>query len=251
MRSFILAFQFLTILPFPKVEIKPTHFGLAMVYCPVVGLFLGGFLYAIHQLIRVFLEHFSPELQAFLILAILTILTRALHLDGFADFTDGFWGGETKEETLRMMKDSNIGAFATVGLILLILGKYLSLAQIVENGSALLIIMVFPMISRWGMVLTCFCTKYPTEKGGLAKAFMESLRWPHILLATLLTLSICFALLGKWAPWIVVCAVIVVTAVRLLASRKIGGITGDVVGATGEFIELIVLIFWAGLPRTG
>ncbi len=246
MTALILAFQFLTILPLPKITAEPKHFGAAMMFFPLVGFFLGGILYIIHVAARQFSGYFSPELQALLMLATLTILTRALHLDGFADFVDAFWGGRSEEDILRIMKDSHVGAFAVVGLILLILGKYLLLTQLIEDGSSTLIVLVFPMVSRWGMVLLCFGATYARVEGGLGKSFVESLRWRHLLVASVLAFVSSFFLLKGFAIWVFVPAIAVVASMRLLGSRKIDGITGDMSGATGEFIELLVL-FGGGL----
>lgn len=241
MKNIILAFQFLTILPLPNVTAESKHFGRLMIYFPLVGLFLGGVLFGFHLAVSSFPERFPSELEPLFMLILLVVLTRGLHLEGFADFLDGFLGGRDHASILRIMKDSRSGAFAVVGVVFLILGKFIFLQRIVESGDPPWILCVFPCVSRWSAVLFCFRARDPRPEGGLANTFTEALGLSHLLLATSVAFAISFYFLGKVAAGYFVLAGALSFCLRLLSHKKIGGITGDVIGANVELTEFGIL----------
>ena len=118
-------------------------------------------------------------------MGLLAFLTRGLHLDGFADTLDGLASGGSKERILEVMRDSRIGAFGVIGLILLIGGKYLALDQF-PNGFVPYSLILMTVMGRNSMVLVCFRSPYARSGEGLAKPFTENLgyRETAISLAT-------------------------------------------------------------------
>ena len=126
--SFIVALQFLTSIPVPlKREYTPREMGKSTLYFPVVGLIIGLTLAGLHWLLGLLLPY--GLVNAFIIIA-LVLLTGAIHLDGFADTCDGIAGHRTVEERWQVMRDSRVGAFGVVGVVLLLLVKYTALGSI-------------------------------------------------------------------------------------------------------------------------
>jgi len=242
MKPLILAFQFLTILPLPHSKTEPGRFGQAMMYFPVVGLFLGAFLYGCHWAIN-FLNP-PPSIQAFILMFASAVLTRALHLEGFADFLDGFLGGNDKTATLAIMKDSRAGVFAVIGLIFALLGNWLFLSEILANGKQT-ILLLYPVLSRWCMVLLCFRNRDTRQSSGLVAAFLDSLSFKHVFVSSVITFVWVALFIGATAIPVILIAVAVASAIRYLSKKKIEGVTGDVVGAACVICELAVVGFWA------
>ena len=123
----ILAIQFLTRIPIEKeIEFSQENIRNSMFFYPFVGLLIGG----IGALIFYISGNFNIEISAFLTIISLIILTGGLHIDGLSDMLDGFLSNKDPDKTLDIMKDSRVGAFGVMGIVLLILGKYI----IIKNG---------------------------------------------------------------------------------------------------------------------
>ena len=240
MKSLILAFQFLTILPLPHQNLQDKHFGQSMMFFPLVGLFIGGTLYALHLLAE-YQNVFSSRVEAFLLLFVSTLLSRALHVEGFADFLDGFLGGQSRANILEIMQDSRAGVFAVIGVVLLLLGKYVALCEVLDSNKLLLVVTV-PVLARWGMVLLFYRAQDPRKKGGLARPFLQSLRGGHVLVGSVLAVSISFFLLRFAAIPFILLTLTTMWLVRKVATRQIAGVTGDVAGACAELTELLLLL---------
>src|ERR671922_973115 len=121
MHRLALAFQFLTILPWPKTEVRyPEDLGGSMAFYPIVGAALGSIMVGVHA---VGSEVFPDGILRPALVVLLIILTGGLHLDGFADVCDGFYGGKSKAEALRIMKDPHLGTMAVIGIITVLMMK--------------------------------------------------------------------------------------------------------------------------------
>jgi adenosylcobinamide-GDP ribazoletransferase len=249
MSSFSLAWQFLTILPWRKSgqECTPQLLGRSMAYYPTIGLLLGLILWAAHWP----LSHFLPQaLGDGLIVLILVILTGALHLDGLADTLDGLAAGRAPEERLRIMKDHRVGTFGVVGLILALGLKFLALHSLdTENvGRALLVALT---LSRWSMVQLTYHAPYARRQGGLGLPFKENLKKREMVIATITSLAVSLIVFrfGGAILWLGVG--LFTLLFQSFFERKIGGITGDILGAANETNEVFALILICGMLRVG
>ena len=131
MRSFLIAVAFLTIVPIRfRSQLPAAAVARSRFWFPVVGLLLG---LALGGLANLVAGLGKPSLEAFLVLLAWVLLTGALHLDGFTDLCDGLFGGSTPEERLRIMKDPHLGTFGLVGGVLLMLGKFVLLVEVVQK----------------------------------------------------------------------------------------------------------------------
>lgn len=239
MKNFLRALSFLTILPVGQNRLsEEKELARSMAFFPLVGLLIGLLLTAGYYLFSLFLR---KSITLWTTVGLLALLTRGLHLDGFADTLDGLGSGGTKEKMLEVMKDSRIGAFGVIGLILLIGGKYLALDQI-SNGFIPYSLILMVVMGRNSMVLVCYRSPYPRPEGGLAKPFSENLRPRELIISLASTCVIAFILQGWKGPLLFVAICFFSLGYRFFFIKKLGGITGDVLGAANELSELLCLI---------
>jgi len=236
--TFPLALTFLTVFPWRwSGEASPGDLGRSLFWYPFVGALLGLIYWGAGILL---IRFFLPTAAAAILLVLTVLLTRGLHLDGLADTMDGLGGGRTLEERLAIMKDSRLGAFGGISLVLVLLVKFaflqsaLSLAQV--RG-----LMLFPLISRWGVVLLAGLAPYARPGGGLGQAITEGATLPLIAGATAATVIMCFLAGGFPGLIILVLAGLVVWGLSWYFRRTLHGITGDVYGAVCEILETLVL----------
>ncbi|OGO22112.1 MAG: cobalamin 5'-phosphate synthase [Chloroflexi bacterium RBG_16_50_9] len=240
--SFLSAWQLLTSIPLPwhrEARMEPPRS--ATVYFPVVGLIIGLILAGLSWILSFFLP--LAVVNALLMVA-LVVITGALHLDGFADTCDGIAGHKPVEERWRVMRDSHTGAFGVVGIVLLLLVKYVSLNSI-PPALITATLLFMPVVSRWAIVYAIFAYPY-ARPAGLGMAFKQKTRWPQFTAATLITLAVAGALFPFFSMMgflLVVGVWIVTVAFAAYLKRKFAGLTGDTYGAINEIAEVIVLVF--------
>lgn len=247
-RSFLFAWHFLTLLPLSRTHHEPTAADLpdSMAWYPLVGLAIGALLAATDLLLSTL---FQPSVVAALVITLLVVLTRGLHQDGLADTVDGLVGGRTPAARLAIMRDPRIGALGATGLSLSLLLRFAGLLALPSQArwTALLCL---PAISRWAMVATAVGMPYARAEGGLAAGFLAGLSRRHFMVATGWVVMIVCLNIG------VVNAVLglsVAGALVLLLRRAwrlwFGGVTGDLLGATNELVEIALLLvvpLWMG-----
>jgi adenosylcobinamide-GDP ribazoletransferase len=234
-----LALTFLTKLPWPwRGPADGTALARSMFWFPWVGALLGlifwGAWAGLHRVLP------APAAAA-LLLTLTVWVTGGLHLDGLADTADGLGGGRTPEEALSIMKDSRVGAFGVISLILGLVLKFslfLSLATQTRGAGALLL---FPIISRWSMVFLAYLSPYARSEGGLGQAMTLGVS-PRVLIgASLSAGGLSLLILGAPGLVLLIIAAALVWLGSLYFQRRLGGITGDILGATNEIVEIMVL----------
>jgi adenosylcobinamide-GDP ribazoletransferase len=237
-RTFPLALTFLTICPWPRLPLAaPRDLARSMFWFPWVGAILGLLYWGAFKV----LVNVVPVMVASALLLSLTVITtRGLHLDGLADTLDGLGGGGGPETRLAIMKDSRLGAFGAVGLILALILKGAFFLGIAETGRETALIL-FPVLSRWGMVLLAALSPYARPEGGLGQAMTEGVSANLAAGATLSALVLAVVIFGlRGAALMAGLGIIVLVSSRYF-SQKLGGITGDVLGAVNELGEILVL----------
>ncbi len=236
---FRLAGAFLTIFPVAgKLDFSPERLGRSMGLFPAVGLALGLLLVLVNGLLTPLLPRAVLDC---LLLILLIWTTGALHLDGLADLFDGLAGGRDRERSLRIMKDSRVGAIGAVGLVMVLLLKYLCLYHVpLAQKSAALILM--PAAGRWSQVFLASCSSYIRSEGGTGAAFVDNVGRPELLRASLTLLLAALVLLAGDGVWL--CLLLLLGATLLLHyfERRLGGVSGDVLGAATELIEVLSLL---------
>jgi len=237
MISLFTAFQFLT--TFPAVirhAFSAQELGRAVGFFPLVGLALGGVLYGLDYSLSLV---FPLPVTAILVLAAWLLLTRALHFDGFLDTCDGLFGGFTPERRLEIMRDSRVGAFGVAGGGLLLLAKYAALVSL-QGLSGLVFA---PVLGRWVLSIAIFAYPYAREKG-LGRDMKDNVRWPQVILATVVAVIVAWLLAGWMGLLAFALAGIVLWLGAGFVLRRIPGLTGDSYGALCELTELAVLLFF-------
>ncbi len=229
------AVAFLTILPVGYPEGHQP--GRAFAWFPLVGLLLGLIVAGVASL-----RFFPADVVAFLTLAVWVILTGGLHLDGFGDSCDGLLATVTPERRLEIMKDPRAGSWAVVGLGLLLLGKWVTLAHI-----APMLLILPPVLGRWSMVLAAYHFPY-ARPSGMGAYFRQGLGQGQLVTASISSLLVGLTLFWLYPQRfaLLVCLItaplIVALVGRWAAGRLGGGLTGDVYGALCELTELVCLI---------
>jgi adenosylcobinamide-GDP ribazoletransferase len=238
MKRFLIAIQFLTILPFNiKGRIGEEDFGKSLIYFPIVGLLLGLFLVSIAYISL----SLPPMVRSILILVAWIVITGGIHLDGFADTCDGFYGTRPKEEILKIMRDSRIGTMGAAGVVMLLLFKFAMLSSIRPEDLWKVLVMTV-VFARWSQVLACYTSRYAREEGK-AKYFIEYAKKADMFIGALFTLILNWFLMG--IKGVILFALLLATIFLFIkhVKRKIGGMTGDTIGATNEIAEAAALLF--------
>lgn len=180
-----------------------------------------------------------PGAAAALTLATAALLTGALHEDGLADTADGLFGGRTPARRLEMMKDSRLGSYGALALILVTLLRWSALAALAEAGALLPGLVAAGALSRAPMA--AIMAALPNARGaGLAHATGRPAA-RTALAAVLLALAIAALATGGATPVLALAATLPTLALARAAHSRIGGQTGDILGATQQLAEAAVL----------
>jgi adenosylcobinamide-GDP ribazoletransferase len=243
MSGLLAAFQFLTLLPV-KRNFTAEQIGRSTVYFPIVGVVIGLILAGVNYGLSFILP---AAVVNVLLIALLAVLSGALHLDGLADTLDGLAGHRTAEQRLAIMRDSRIGGFGAIGVALFLLIEYVSL-NAVPADLKLYILILAPTLSRWLMVNSIFLYPY-ARPAGLGKAYKDAVGWRQFALATAITLILAVGLLRGAGAVIMAGVWIITTLSALYCKHQLSGLTGDTYGAVNElatagaFLLVVLLAF--------
>lgn len=238
--KFRTALMFFTRIPVGEIEYSQEYLNHSNKYLPVIGWMVGG----LSALGFMLLNPILPvEIAVVLSMAISILLTGAFHEDGFADVCDGFGGGWTKEKILEIMKDSRIGAFGVIGLVMLMLTKFLSMSQIPVSilPAALITGHTF---SRYSAVLLIFTHKYVRDDHtGKSKPIGKELNRPELIFASI-TALLPFLFFPHFGFLLIIPVILLIKHVYARYIKKwIGGYTGDCLGALQQITETSFYIF--------
>ena len=247
MTGLVVAARYLTIVPLPGVVPgRADSLGRAAVWFPAIGLGIGAVLVGAERATAVL---FPSLLAALLTVTAWKLLTGGLHLDGLADCLDGL-AGRDAEHRLAIMRDSRIGAFGAIGLILFLLLEVVAVAELPSGvrGRALLVV---PVIARATPPL--LVRLFPAAKSeGLGAAFGASVSGWAVPTALAIALVVALAALHAVAVPVFTISVLSALALTRFFAARVSGITGDVLGAGIEVAELAGLLTvsaWSHLVR--
>lgn len=246
LRAFWAALLFFTRVPLPRwCRCGPEDLPAAARYFPFVGVFVGAFGALVWWLAR---HVFPSEIAVVLSMVATVLLTGAFHEDGFTDVCDGFGGGWDKAQVLAIMKDSRVGAFGVIGIVLLLGLKALALGRI-PPGLMIATLIAGHAISRWASTTVIFTEVYVRDDpGAKSKPLATALSVRSLTVATLFGLApLALLPLRLWTTL----AVVLVARWWFVRStrRRIGGYTGDVLGAMQQIAEVafylaVVALTW-------
>lgn len=233
------ALVFLTILPVAAASPgSARELGRSMAYFPLIGLGLGLLLAAANMGLGIL---FPPSVASLLILLLLIYCTGALHLDGVADTADGMYGIRDRATRLRIMKDSRVGAMGVVALLCLLLIKVVTLTAI-PVAAQWRVLVALPVIGRWMMVALAVLAPYARSEGGTGSAFVEQAGRRELLIATMTLAAVLLCLFKLWGLTLLAALILAVIASERYFYRRLGGVTGDILGAVCEWSEALFLL---------
>ncbi len=246
LNGFGTALQTLTAIPWPARE--PADFAASLPWFPIIGLLVGGILYGINLSLAIFPLPPWPIGTALLLLAADICLTRGLHLDGVADWADSLGAIQGREKRLAIMKDSAVGAFGVMAIVVTVLLKWMAFERLISCGTALWIIPVF-ILSRDRMVALITTLPYARAGEGMGRPFVVQASFRKRVLSHAATL-----LLGVFfGPFFGILFFLGWVETRLFGRRcrnVFGGITGDLLGTANEMVEITLLMFCAFFGET-
>ena len=241
MKSFLSALSFLTFIPTLRpASITQRVISNSRAWFPLVGLLMGLALVGIEWGAR---ELFPVYLTAALLLAFMIVITRGLHLDGFMDSCDGLFGGDTPERRREIMRDSHVGAFAVVGAAGLLILKYGALVSLLSLNVAgkEWVLLLFPVLSRWTMVLLLAVFPYSRARG-LGTPFHRGNAVIATGAAAVMAVAAAILLGGIGGAALLVGVSLLALLLGQGISRMLTGLTGDSYGAVNELSEAAVLM---------
>ena len=238
MRTLRIAFGLLTTLPVKLPgDWSAGDSGRASLWYPLVGLVIGALTWLVW---RGAILVFPPLVAGILALAAWVAWTGGLHLDGLADCCDGLLASASIERRLEIMKDPHLGAFAVIGLILVLLLKAAALVSLTYAAS--FGILLAAALARWCILPAGLLPS--ARPGGLGADFSAGLKRSFILVSGVLPIALAFVLEVRGVVSLLLGAGAAALILQLAKSR-IGGVTGDVLGMIVEIVETVVLLVFA------
>jgi len=239
-RHFCAACRFLTVFPLPGTfgadgeDLKGS-----LPYFPIVGILLG---LAAGGAAWLAWELFPPSVAAVILTLVLLSFSGALHLDGLADCADGFFSARDRARMLEIMRDSRIGVMGVVAVFAVLLLKICSLSSLSQND-AVRAAMLMPLAGRAALVVMIFLLPYVRKEGGLGSPFYASGSSRALAVSLVLFLGIGGIFLRLKGITAAIAVLMTVFIFSRYCHRKIGGTTGDCLGAACELAEMVTALF--------
>jgi adenosylcobinamide-GDP ribazoletransferase len=238
------ALMFYTRLPVPKISnYQEDYLNKATRYFPLIGWIVGsiaaGVVYGSFYI-------FPEEITIILSMVVSVLITGAFHEDGFADVCDGFGGGWSKSKILEIMKDSRVGTFAVIGLLMIFLLKFFALLTLLNRDIWLVMkVLVFAhVVSRFFALTFVLTTPYSREDAlSKIKPIAKSLRGLDVSIALLFTLPTFLFFVEVKMLFLIATLLILKIYLRHFFVKWIGGYTGDCLGAAQQISEVVVYLF--------
>lgn len=246
--AFSLALQFLTRIPVPvRSVLRPEDYGRSVFFFPFVGLIIGLIISLMMAGLDSLFPRADPGVAAVLLLTAWVLITGGLHLDGLADVADAWIGGHgDRDKTLAIMKDPRSGPMAMMVVVLIMLAKFAALRAAVERDAWEMLVWT-PVLGRSAMLLMMLTTSY-VRPGGIGVVYTEHLPRRGCV-GLLLALTTLVVLQWRWdSAALLVLLGIGFVFLRRAFLQRLGGTTGDTLGATCELTEasaLLILVLLA------
>jgi adenosylcobinamide-GDP ribazoletransferase len=235
-----LAVSFLTILPvIDQRRASEDTVAASFAWFPIVGFLLGVALCAEDWILA---HVFAQVIRSVLIVISLTVITGAVHLDGLADTADALGAGRNRERALDILRDSRVGTFGASAIFFDLTLKILALSTLAGTRRYAALI-IAPTLARWALLLVAAGLPYLRTSGSGSALLGGKISVARTAVVAVFTLLV-MLMLGAMRPIALATAVAIaiVLAMRIFYRRWLGGVTGDLIGACGELVEIAVLI---------
>lgn len=240
MRKFLVAVSFFTRLSINVKDVKEDEFYESMIMMPVVGLIIGTLL----AVVAWALSYINlPMVAAIVVILTYLWISGGLHLDGVADTVDGLMSARDRERVMEIMKDSRLGSFGAIALILYFLTFFTGLVIVIPLNPWVLVLM--PVVGRFCGIQNCCFSTYAQGGGGLGRRITEITKPWHFVLYLILIAVPAYFVFGL--PVVIGLGASMVFAfyLRHVFYKGIGGMTGDTIGMTIELSQMAFLLTMA------
>ena len=248
---FVIAVQFLTRLPVPRLEgFQTSWLSDSARYFPAVGVLVGALCITVWWLGSLV---FAPPVAIGLMMGASLLLTGAFHEDGFADVCDGFGGGRTRDRVLLIMKDSRIGAYGAIGIAMMLGLKWCCLVALPFQALPVIVVAAH-MTSRWSATALIWRLRNQrADDDSKSKPFADALSGPNWFLSGAIgalvfspaLLLIAPSSYGRTLPSLLaalLASLLTTLTAAMYFQRRIGGYTGDCLGAVQQLAELAFML---------
>jgi adenosylcobinamide-GDP ribazoletransferase len=220
----------------PSVTFEEDSLSRSVKFFPLVGLAVGS---GAALLQSVLIVHLARPLTAFVVLTYLVLITGCLHEDGLADTADGFGGGWTKDRVLAILRDSRIGSYGAIALVLSLLARYLLLASLPMERFIAYVISAH-VLCRWSSLPLSYFLPPAREQEGQGARIAKLTSFSSLLFGSALSTAIVIFALRRSSVAPLLVAPLIVLVSGWFYNRKIGGVTGDCFGATNQLTEIAI-----------
>ena len=211
-----------------------------MAWFPLIGLLMG-MTFALEDRALAFL--LGHAMRSAIIVLSMAVLTGAIHLDGLADTADALGAGHDRLRALEILRDSRIGAYGTIALFFALGFKVLSLASL-SGKPRLAALILAPTLSRWALVAVSYKLDY-LRAAGAGSSMLGRGSERNLTIASVIVLLAMIPLWSRRAFITCAMAVVATFAMRSFYRRWLEGITGDLIGACGEIVEVLAMVMFA------
>lgn len=244
-QDFLLMLQFFTRIPIKmSLPCTPKNFKRGIVFLPLIGFIIGGLQYTTIFLLQ---EKLPSSILAVIATILPIIVTGGLHIDGLGDTCDGFFAmTPDKNRIIEIMKDSSAGTYAICGIVSNIMLQYVAIEYIIKKNS-IQVLLVIIMFSKLFVFFTAMWGK-SAKKQGTGNIFIGNISLVILIIGTAYSLWISMMTISLVPSlWLLLSGTIMSLVFYGLCHRKIGGITGDTLGATQELATNIMLIVYCAI----
>ncbi len=246
-KPLIAALQFLTVIPVP-VKTAQSDMAKSLPWFPAAGLVTG--LGAAAAFLAAHAVGMPPMMAGLIGVLALSGLNGFFHLDGVADTADGFLSARPREKILEIMRDSRIGTMGVVGLFFILGLKWSALAAMAP-GDGWRALVIAAVLARAALVLSMGLAPYARKEGGLVSVFLQGRTPSGMVIVSVSGLFAAAAIGGVAGMTALFFTVAALVAFNFFSMRKIGGITGDTLGAQTEIAETAVLLAMCAMLAGG
>jgi adenosylcobinamide-GDP ribazoletransferase len=186
---------------------------------------------------------FGPTIRSAVIVLSMVLLTGAVHLDGLADTADALGAGADRTRALEILRDSRIGTFGATAVFFALVLKVLALASL-DGMAGMMTLVLTATLARWTMVAVSYRIDYLRAEGA-GSSMLGRFDNRNLTIASII--AILPLILIHWRQAVIAYAVAVIAAfaIRRFYRRWLGGVTGDLIGACGEIVEVLVMLVMA------
>jgi adenosylcobinamide-GDP ribazoletransferase len=231
------ALSFLTRLPIQSEELTSVELARSIPWFPVAGIFIGGLVAVVYGL---GVQGLPPSLSATLAVFIGAAVTGGFHEDGLGDTFDALGGGWSSDQMLEIMKDSRQGTFGVLAIVGSMFVRVVALAEL-STSIGIWTLVLAHVLAR-GAVVGVMVLSTPVATNGLGAAYARELHRPSGIASTLVTAFAALAIWGINGVVVVGVVIVVVGLFMVWVHNKIGGYTGDILGAAEQFGEMAIMV---------